>query len=333
MHTGGTPVLGYDTVDKHLVVNAAEAELVRRIFKRFRTLRSTTALAKELNARGYTTKAWTTKKGVARPGRPWNKAALHKALNNVKYLGQVEHKGKVYAGEHDAIISQGLWDDAHAILVEQHHTRGNATRAKSSALLKGVIRCVYCDCSMSPSFSVKRGKRYSYYVCSKASKNGYDTCPVKSVAAGEIEDAVVGQLRAVFRTPEIVARTFRATRLREREETDRLKAKKKELERDVRKLSTTLDSISELADAKDRLDQVASDLRRLEADTVSEKDVIDAFERLDPVWTELFPAEQARIVQLLIERIDVREDGLELRLRTDGLRSLVAELQQGAEAS
>lgn len=47
------------------------------------------------------------------------------------------------------------------------------------------------------------------------------------------------------------------------------------------------------------------------------------------VWSELFPAEQARIVQLLLERVDVSENALELRIRADGLASLVAELRQG----
>jgi hypothetical protein len=46
------------------------------------------------------------------------------------------------------------------------------------------------------------------------------------------------------------------------------------------------------------------------------------------VWTELFPGQQARIVQLLVERVDVHEDALEVRIKTDGLRSLVAELRQ-----
>ena len=67
--------------------------------------------------------------------------------------------------------------------------------------------------------------------------------------------------------------------------------------------------------------------------------VIGARGRLDPVWEELFPAEQTRIVQLLVERVDVQPEGIELRLRSEGLRSLVTEitgatepLQKGARA-
>jgi hypothetical protein len=52
---------------------------------------------------------------------------------------------------------------------------------------------------------------------------------------------------------------------------------------------------------------------------------------LKPVWNELFPAEQTRIVQLLVERVDVQEDALAVRIRAEGLASLVAELRQSDE--
>lgn len=58
-----------------------------------------------------------------------------------------------------------------------------------------------------------------------------------------------------------------------------------------------------------------------------EADVREALERLDPLWDELFPAEQARIVQLLVERVDVSLDGAYIRLRTEGLTNLVADLR------
>jgi site-specific DNA recombinase len=65
---------------------------------------------------------------------------------------------------------------------------------------------------------------------------------------------------------------------------------------------------------------------RQSIDNLSDDDVRAALERLDPLWDELFPAEQARIVQLLVERVDVGTDGADIRLRTQGLTSLVADL-------
>ncbi|HET6377001.1 MAG TPA: recombinase family protein [Methylocella sp.] len=62
-------------------------------------------------------------------------------------------------------------------------------------------------------------------------------------------------------------------------------------------------------------------------EAVTEAEIREACERLDPLWDELFPAEQARIIQLLVERVDVGTDGVAIRLRTEGLASLCAELR------
>ena len=59
----------------------------------------------------------------------------------------------------------------------------------------------------------------------------------------------------------------------------------------------------------------------------TEAEVRAALLSLDPLWDELFPAEQARIVQLLVERVEVHPHGLDLRLRIDGLQTLVADLR------
>ena len=60
---------------------------------------------------------------------------------------------------------------------------------------------------------------------------------------------------------------------------------------------------------------------------ISEEEVREALQRLDPLWDELFPAEQARIVQLLVARVDVSPNGADIRLRTEGLTNLVADLR------
>jgi len=65
---------------------------------------------------------------------------------------------------------------------------------------------------------------------------------------------------------------------------------------------------------------------RQSLDGLTEADLREALERFDPLWDELFPAEQARIVQLLVERVDISAEGADIRLRTQGLTSLVADL-------
>jgi site-specific DNA recombinase len=150
------------------------------------------------------------------------------------------------------------------------------TRAQTPALLKGLIFGP-TGAAMTPAHTRKGGKLYRYYVSTDVLKRDADSCPIRRVPAGEIESAVVDQLRGLLRAPEIVVRTWRAAR------------------------------------------QAVGD--------ISEAEVREALERLDPLWDELFPAEQARIVELLVERVDISTEGADIRLRTEGLTNLVADLR------
>jgi site-specific DNA recombinase len=134
---------------------------------------------------------------------------------------------------------------------------------------------------MTPTHTRRRGRLYRYYVCLGASRRGHDTCPVRSIAAGEVEGLVFGQVRRLLASPELVARTITAVQRQ----------------------------------------NGAAENTQLE-----EGDVIEALGALELVWDELYPAEQARIMRLLIERIDVAPDGISVTLHAAGIRSLVAEL-------
>ena len=214
MYLGGVPPLGYD-VDrgaKKLVVNEAEAKLVRRIFKRYLALGSATELARELNRNGHTTKAWITKAGREMPGKPWNKSHVYRVLNNVHYLGKIPHKGETYPGEHSAIVKKTTWDAVQKMLVTNTQSGASSPRAKTPAMLKGILRCGHCGTSMGATFAKKNGKTYRYYLCLRARKSGYEECPVRTLPAGDIEALVVQQVRRVLQAPEIVARVCRVAR-------------------------------------------------------------------------------------------------------------------------
>ena len=250
MWMGGWAPLGYDVADRKLVVNEPEADTVRMIFRRFAEVGSATVLARELRAEGITTKR----------GKPIDKKDLYKILSNRAYIGEAVHKGTSYPGEHAAIVDRATWDKAHAILQESPRKRAARTRAETPALLKGLLFGPD-GAAFSPTHTRKGDRLYRYYVSQTVLKHGAAACPVGRVPAGEIEAAVIDELRAVFRQPEIVAGTWKAARAQDGD--------------------------------------------------VTEAEVRDALCRqLDPLWDELFPAEQARIVALLVERVDVGTDGL-----------------------
>jgi site-specific DNA recombinase len=60
---------------------------------------------------------------------------------------------------------------------------------------------------------------------------------------------------------------------------------------------------------------------------LTQDDVREALGDFQPLWDELFPAEQARFIHLLVEQISIRSDGAEIKLRTEGLAGLFWELR------
>ena len=116
MWMGGKVPLGYDVRDRKLVVNEAEAARVRRVFELLRRDR----LRRRRRCGGCGPRA-----SPARRGRPLDKGDVYKLLNNRTYVGEVAHKGKVYPGEHEAIVPRELWDRAHAVLQESPRVRAN----------------------------------------------------------------------------------------------------------------------------------------------------------------------------------------------------------------
>ena len=92
-----------------------------------------------------------------------------------------------------------------------------------------------------------------------------------------------------------------------------------------------LDHIQKLLAAPELVARAWATAKREGEDNITEREVTVLLADFATVWNELFPAEQARIVQLLVERVDVQEDALEVRIRAEGLVSLVGELRQQGE--
>ena len=210
MWMGGVPSIGYDVVNRQLVVNDAEAAVVRRIFEEMLTIGSPTQIAANLTAEGITTKTWTTQEGQTRSGTRIDKKYLHKLLRNRIYLGELSHKGNWYPGAHPPIIDRALWDKVHAVLAKDSHARSVETkiRSRTDALLRGLLYAPSGE-RMYPTYSSKRGHKYHYYVSKSESRFG---APGKSFArlpAPEIEAAVVAQIRTVLTSPESIAAVVR----------------------------------------------------------------------------------------------------------------------------
>lgn len=203
MWMGGFVPMGYDVVDRKLVINEAEAATVRHMFQRFVDLGSATLLTRELVAQGVLNKR----------GKPIDKGFLYKLFRSRVYIGEAVHKGTSYPGEHDAIVSRELWDKVHIILQESPRMRAAKSRAQTPALLKGLM---FSDngVAMTPTATKKGSKLYRYYTSMDAIRNraGEGSDGFVRLNAGMVEGAVLQEIRKLLRTPEVTSRAIAAAR-------------------------------------------------------------------------------------------------------------------------
>ena len=325
---GGHPLLGYDIDPERfkLIVNESEADRLRAIFALVLEHEGLIAVVEELDRRGWVNKRWTTRKGHERGGRPFTKTNLHYHLTNVAYLGKVKYKDEVHDGEQAAIVDAAIWQQVQALLQQNGRHGGASAEPKPfGTLLKGIVRCVPCGCAMTPAHSAKNGsRRYRYYTCTSAQKRGWHTCPSKSIPAGEIERFVVEQIRCIGKDPALWRETFAQTRVQAEARQAELETERSVIERDVRQWLTEMQAlalavgqshsggvVARLSDiqerirvAEERTRAIADEKLSLERGLVHANEVGQALAGLDAEWETLSPREQARIVQLLVERVD-----------------------------
>jgi site-specific DNA recombinase len=348
---GGTPVLGYDVDPKggRLVVNDDEAARVREIFDLYLREHSLVGTAATLNLRGWTLKSWTTRKGRAHAGARFTRANLHALLTNVLYAGQVRHKGTIYPGEHASIVPPETFRRANELLRGNGRSGGARPGNKHGALLKSLVRCAPCDAAMVHTYTVQRARRYRYYVCLRAQKEGWASCRSKAVPAVEIERFVVDRIRGIGRDPNLLAAALAEARRRHQDHVAELVAARDAAESELRALDaetrraargTDAAATDRLADLQERTRAVERRLTETrerhvaaEGEAVDAEDLDAALALFDPVWDALFPREQARILALLVE--GVRYDGgagtLAVTFRPSGIRALADEVRAAGE--
>ena len=201
MWMGGNVSLGYDCVERKLIVNTAEADTVRHIFQRYLALGCVRRLMQELADNGYCSKVRKTAKGDLRGGKPIARGALYAILKNRLYLGEIVHKEESYPGEHDAIVDQDLWQQVNDRLSQNRIDRKNGSKAREPSLLTGIL--FYAQGRrLTPSHANKNGKRYRYYVTANSVNSEMEsTGSAIRLPASEMENAVVSEIARFLKAP------------------------------------------------------------------------------------------------------------------------------------
>ena len=207
MWMGGAIPLGYDVIDKTLVVNEIEAKIVQHIYNRYLELGCVRKLKEELDAEGYVSKVRKTNQCHG-GGKPFGRGALYSLLKNPLYIGKVTHQGKLYEGQHAAILEKPLWDAAQNLLNKNRQNNQSRNSVKDPSLFAGLI---YDDNqnSMSPAHTRKGNRRYRYYVSQAVLQyREADAGSVLRISAKTIEDPTIKRLMQCLQTPKELLEVF-----------------------------------------------------------------------------------------------------------------------------
>ncbi len=162
MWMGGVVPLGYEAIDRKLVINPAEAETVRFIFRRYLELGCVRLLRDELQKLGIVGKV---RSGNPHPGGTvYSRGALYYLLSNSIYIGQIDFKGTSHEGQHEPIIDSSLWRQAQAQLAENRSGVTRSKRRSEPCLLAGKLFDAVTGEALIPTHTSKKGRRYRYYV-------------------------------------------------------------------------------------------------------------------------------------------------------------------------
>lgn len=216
--SGGPPPLGYDVVDKKLVINEKEAEAVKLIFEMAAEGYGYGKIIDRLNLLGYKTKK----------GNNFAKNSLHDLLENEKYKGiyvfnkrsskrrkdkkRNSHRFKSdeeiirIPGGCPAIVSEELWNKANSVRKVTGKMKSNAKR---QYLLTGMLVCAECGAKMHGNLRTStKGNKYMTYRCNN--KINQHSCRKKEIRTEIVDDFVLDVIFKNFFTDATISKLTKA---------------------------------------------------------------------------------------------------------------------------
>lgn len=201
MWMGGAIPLGYDVKDRELIVNEAEAKTVREIFEAYVRLGTISGVQDDLRLRGILSKRWMSSTGRTWGGVNFGRGPLYWLLRNRVYVGQIAHKGQIYEGRQQAIVDRTLWEQAQELMSAKSAAREQRPIAPGGRPLAGLLFDDRGN-AMSPTYTVRRTRRYPYYVSQALLQNDKGKAgSVARVPAEEIERLIHRALGSAGEAP------------------------------------------------------------------------------------------------------------------------------------
>ena len=188
MWNGGTLPFGYRIENKKLLIDEEQAKLVRRLYEAYLNKQPLADIYNELK-KSY----------------PLTKTRIYTILRNPIYTGKVKYAGKLNQGNHEAIISEEVFELAQAM----HRDKRRTMAPYKNYAFAGLIKCKECGSSMTQCHTNKkkkngRTKRYYYYRCVSTFNRYWDNCQTRQISAKRLESYVIDNLRRISRDKQYI---------------------------------------------------------------------------------------------------------------------------------
>ncbi len=177
LFSGGVAPFGYMRANKKLIPHPENSKIIQSMFETYVETQSLAAVFRLMKEKGARTKH----------GNPFPKMKVIQLLSSPLYIGKVYHKGILYDGIHEPLISKDIFELAQKV----DKTNVKKYKVYKQFLFGGLVRCQHCGTAMCPCFTNKwrngQMKRYYYYRCTRITRYEWGHCPIKQVSAERLE--------------------------------------------------------------------------------------------------------------------------------------------------
>lgn len=348
--TGGPVPLGYRIVDKQLIVHELEAVVVREIFALYVAERSVLSVTRLLNERYGATKCRRATRGPrAASGKEpaWTTNDVQRVLKNPIYAGWMRQGEQLYEGEHARLVERSTFGQVRTLLANATKARAPSVR-NPEYLLRGVLRCACCGAGFTTASTRVGHATYRYYRCITRDKRGVEACPAGPLPAAGIEDYVIAQLHTAIATGPLVnditaevTERVAARRANLTVEHKQLPGQIASLAAESRNLIETLTTVTgptrslvdeqlraldaRLQRTEQRRHMVEWELGNIAAVELDAAWVSHCLDDFRTVWDVLTVENRVRLVQTVVERVEVNEPANQVKIHLVNLAARIPE--------
>lgn len=331
----GGAILGYDTIDKALVVNEREESIVKEIFKHRAEGKGYKYIANELNTKGIKTKK----------GKAFSIPGIKLILNNHIYIGKMvwkkhqdwstkRRKGRtepiIVDGIHEPIIEKELWEKVQTVNKLQKKTFTTNRNFNGNFYLSGILKCPKCGAGTVMSKSKKKnGDYHFYYMCQSFHSKGKSVCRANLIKKEIVEEKVFKEISFLVNNGDVLNALIKelgkdnvVAKEAYQAEINLYKKKQKELIERRSKLdedyfmgnieSTTYNRL--MIGIEKQIKDIERGIRRLEQEITSNEEkvdkdlILDTLKNFEQFFALVSDEERKLLIRSLIKEIQMEEN-------------------------